>query len=711
MAPPTLHRLALIGGLVILAASLTSWSQTSTFTLHLDSGGGGYIAHGGKVWIADSFFIGGSAISTTTPIFNTTDSTVYRSARTGNFSYVISNVPNGNYSLNLKFAELNWASPGSRVFNVSANGQPLLTNFDIVRDVGAGFNADDKSFIVAVSDNTLTMSFTSVTGGALVNGIEITPSDIAPLSPPVTNPPVVSPPPTSTTSVQSCGEITKSGAYALTGNLTAAPGTTCLNIHDTSNVQVDCKQFSITTDTTSDPSLSTSAVKVTNVTGYSISNCNLTALNPTPSAFLQVLAIGNSPQGTVASNNITGGYMSVSNSSRLEIRGNTVTGDLEISGSDFVTIENNTFNLNPYKIYPATIVINSSNGAVIQSNQLNGGWDGIDRPLQTAIGADDGIAFINVSGLTIQNNTILNNWDCGLEGSGDVTNTEILNNQITTAGICGIGAWYASSWRGTNVSGNTVQNAYYLFDFYRLLGLGGGEQFVYFQNNTFSSNKLVSQRTSAGNVIASSYIDLQDVPSDISAGSVILGNNLFSGNDFNVRAGAPYFLPTSMIVDGGGNVCGSQNQQANFPLHCGGSSSSNVSAQVICPDPGVGAFTACYFGNTNLTGNPVIARTEGQVNWDWSGGLPSPSLQLGNFSARWAGNFSLTGGNYVFTATTSDGMRLYVDGQVVLDRWRDQAASTYSIKQSLVAGKHLITVEYYDHNRSGTARVSWQQVQ
>ena len=77
MAPPTLHRLALIGGLVILAASLTSWSQTSTFTLHLDSGGGGYIAHGGKVWIADSFFIGGSAISTTTPVFNTTDSRIW----------------------------------------------------------------------------------------------------------------------------------------------------------------------------------------------------------------------------------------------------------------------------------------------------------------------------------------------------------------------------------------------------------------------------------------------------------------------------------------------------------------------------------------------------------------------------------------------------------------------------------------------------------
>jgi len=629
---------------------------------------------------------------------------VYRSARAGSFSYVIPNVPNGNYALTLRFAELVWASPGYRVFNVTANGQPLLSNFDIVKDVGGGFNADDKTFVVSVSNNILTIGFTSVTGGALINAIEIAPSASGPAPP--------SAPPISAAggpilTLQSCGEITKSGSYILSSNLTASPGTTCLNIHDTSNVQLDCQKFAVTVDTTKDPSLLTSALKINNVSTYSISNCTLNALHPTPGAFLQVLAIGNSPQGTLASNTVTGGYISVSNSPHLDVRGNTFTGDLEMLGSDGSTIENNTFNLDPYKIYPAVIVLNGSTGVVVQSNQLNGGWDGIDRPIQTAIGADDGISFTNVTNLRIQNNTIVNDWDCGLEGSGSVTGAQILNNQITTAGICGIGAWYSSSWLANTVSGNTVQNVYYLFDFYRLLGLTPGTQFVYFQNNTFTGNKLVNPRTVAGAVIDSAYINLQDIPADVPAGSMIVGNNIFSGNDFDVQAGSPFILPASMVIDGGGNVCGSQNREANFPLHCGAASSGTITAQVMCPDPATGAFTACYFGNTSLTGNPVLARGESQVNWDWTSGLPSSNLQLGNFSARWQGYFTFSGGNYTFSATTSDGMRLYIDGNIVLDRWRDQAATTYSVKQSLSNGTHLITVEYYDHNRSGTARVAW----
>jgi hypothetical protein len=53
-------------------------------------------------------------------------------------------------------------------------------------------------------------------------------------------------------------------------------------------------------------------------------------------------------------------------------------------------------------------------------------------------------------------------------------------------------------------------------------------------------------------------------------------------------------------------------------------------------------------------------------------------------------------------------VRLYIDGNLILDRWRDQAATMYTVRQTLGAGTHLITMEYYEHTGWPTAYLSWQ---
>src|SRR6185312_13152990 len=57
---------------------------------------------------------------------------------------------------------------------------------------------------------------------------------------------------------------------------------------------------------------------------------------------------------------------------------------------------------------------------------------------------------------------------------------------------------------------------------------------------------------------------------------------------------------------------------------------------------------------------------------------------------------------------TSDGMRVYIDGASIFDRWRDQAPTAYTAQQTLTAGSHLVTVEYYEHSGAPTAHLSWQ---
>ena len=44
--------------------------------------------------------------------------------------------PGGSYNVRLDFAEIFFASPGQRVFNVAINGAAVLKNFDIVATTG-----------------------------------------------------------------------------------------------------------------------------------------------------------------------------------------------------------------------------------------------------------------------------------------------------------------------------------------------------------------------------------------------------------------------------------------------------------------------------------------------------------------------------------------------------------------------------------------------
>jgi hypothetical protein len=105
----------------------------------------------------------------------------------------------------------------------------------------------------------------------------------------------------------------------------------------------------------------------------------------------------------------------------------------------------------------------------------------------------------------------------------------------------------------------------------------------------------------------------------------------------------------------------------------------------------------------------VLIRTDNQIDFDWRFTSPDKSLPERNYSIRWQGSFAFEAGEYTFSATTSDGMRIYIDGSLILDRWRDQPEFSYTIRRLLPAGKHLITVEYYQRTGAPKARLAWKK--
>ena len=144
-----------------------------------------YMDVAGRSWIADQYFQGGVAIGRPDRrIYRTLDPTLYRTAREGDFRYDIPLKP-GVYELRLHFAEivlgdqsLDSGGEGARRFNVTLNGEPLFTNFDIVSDANGLYIADERVFknVSPAKDGFLHLSFSSTNyGRAVLNGIEITP--------------------------------------------------------------------------------------------------------------------------------------------------------------------------------------------------------------------------------------------------------------------------------------------------------------------------------------------------------------------------------------------------------------------------------------------------------------------------------------------------------------------------------------------------------
>jgi len=114
-----------------------------------------------------------------------------------------------------------------------------------------------------------------------------------------------------------------------------------------------------------------------------------------------------------------------------------------------------------------------------------------------------------------------------------------------------------------------------------------------------------------------------------------------------------------------------------------------------------------YWNNTSLSGDPAARVTDPLLDHDWGLGSPLPDVNADQFSARWAGTVELTGGRYRFTAVADDGIRVTVDGALVIDEWTDHPRRRFTADTDLPSGAHRITVEYYENGGEAVAQVSW----
>lgn len=114
-----------------------------------------------------------------------------------------------------------------------------------------------------------------------------------------------------------------------------------------------------------------------------------------------------------------------------------------------------------------------------------------------------------------------------------------------------------------------------------------------------------------------------------------------------------------------------------------------------------------YWNNKTLAGDPLLQSTEANLDWNWGTGSPHASIPADGFSARWTRIIDVTAGSYRFTATADDGIRVYVDNNLIINQWHDHPAQTFTADISLSAGHHQVVVEYYENSGQAVAKLTW----
>ena len=115
-----------------------------------------------------------------------------------------------------------------------------------------------------------------------------------------------------------------------------------------------------------------------------------------------------------------------------------------------------------------------------------------------------------------------------------------------------------------------------------------------------------------------------------------------------------------------------------------------------------------YFDNKDLSSRK-LTRTDTTVNFDWGSGSPDALIGADTFSVRWTGWVQApASGSYTFHTDSDDGVRLWVDNQLIINNLTDHGVTPNSGSITLTAGKKYdIKLEYYENGGVALIKLYW----
>ncbi|HEX6288136.1 MAG TPA: PA14 domain-containing protein [Herpetosiphonaceae bacterium] len=459
------------------------------------------------------------------------------------------------------------------------------------------------------------------------------------------------------------------------------------------------------------------------------------------------------PGVTVAINGITFSKGAIGNAGTLQLVNTTITasewvaisnhGTLAMAGSRVVDNQGNggIYTIGRATVTSSTISGNTGGGGIRNEGTLTVTSSSIT---DNSYLADFGGGIKNFGTATIIDSTISGNTadvGGGIYNPGAITilNSTISNNHVSVAGGAGISGEGPITIINSTISGNSSGE--------RGGGIAGNG---IIRNSTITNNTasrepgggIVGTWTIANSIIAGNRSDVGQ-GHDIAGAIVSEGYNLIgnpqgatitgdtSGNLVNVDArlgplqdtGGPTLthalLPGSPAIDAGnpatpgsgGTACEATDQRGVARPQDGngdGTARCDMGA-VEVPRPILGrGLVGAYYDNPDFT---ALKRTrvDPTVNFDWGYGSPDAALETSTFSVRWSGQVLPRYSEiYTFVTHNDDGVRLWVNDQLLIDDWRDHAVSEHQGTIRLQAGVPVsIRLEYYENHGNAVVRLLW----
>jgi hypothetical protein len=132
--------------------------------------------------------------------------------------------------------------------------------------------------------------------------------------------------------------------------------------------------------------------------------------------------------------------------------------------------------------------------------------------------------------------------------------------------------------------------------------------------------------------------------------------------------------------------------------------------QLYTPPTTGNGLRATYFNSLDFKGSSVT-RIDSNVDFNWGLGAPMPGIAADTFSVRWTGQILAdVSGTYTFRTNSDDRVRLWVNGQILIDNWQNHSATFDTASIALMAGQRYdIKVEYEDVHGDALMQLTWMK--
>jgi len=118
-----------------------------------------------------------------------------------------------------------------------------------------------------------------------------------------------------------------------------------------------------------------------------------------------------------------------------------------------------------------------------------------------------------------------------------------------------------------------------------------------------------------------------------------------------------------------------------------------------------------YFADPDVKEQPALVRNDKSINFDWGNDAPVPGLPNDNYSVRWSRKDRFENSDYLFTVSVEGGVRLWLDGRMLIDDWVVSGNRTLTAQSGIIkAGDHDLRVDYFKSGGVGRISVKWEPI-